>query len=64
MFFVPGDANWYVPPPRVILAGQCQGTLNGIPNAEWYVCSKSTPARPNWYVAPPRVVQAARARVR
>ena len=34
----------------------CQGTLNGIPNAEWYVL----PGYVEWYVAPPRVVQAAR----
>ena len=36
MFFVPGYANWYVLPPRIVLAGQCQGTLIGIPNANWY----------------------------
>ena len=36
MFFVLGDANWYVSQPRDVLAGQCQGTLTGIPNANWY----------------------------
>ena len=58
----------------------CQGTLNGIPNAEWYVLALSfvrnhlihtltptarqLPGYVEWYVALPRVVQAGRARVR
>ena len=36
MFFVTGYANWYVLLPRVVLAGQCQGTVIDTPNVDWY----------------------------